>query len=46
MISNKMINTETTWQLETEADVKHYITMLEKRLMEELREDTIIHVEF
>ena len=45
-ISIKTINTETTWQLETEADVKHYVTMLEKRLLEELREDTIIHVEF
>ena len=46
MISNKMINTETTWRLETVADVKRYVTMLEKRMLEELREDMIIHVEF
>lgn len=45
-ISIKVINTETTWQLETKEDVKHYVTMLEKKLLEELREDTIIHVEF
>lgn len=41
-----MINTETTWQLETEADVKRYVTMLEKRMLEELRKDMIIHAEF
>ena len=45
-ISIKTINTETTWQLETKEDVKRYVSMLEKKLMEELREDTIIHVEF
>lgn len=45
-ISIKAINTETTWQLETKEDVKRYVTMLEKKLLEELREDTIIHIEF
>ena len=32
-ISIKSINTETTWQLETSADVKKYIAELEKKLM-------------
>ena len=45
-ISIKSINTEATWQLETSADVKKYIAELEKKLMAQLEDDTIIHVEF
>ena len=45
-ISIKSINTETTWQLETSADVKKYIAELEKKLMAQLEDDTVIHVEF
>lgn len=45
-ISIKSINTETTWQLETFADVKKYITELEKKLMAQLEDNTVIHVEF
>lgn len=45
-ISIKSINTETTWQLETSEDVKKYIAELEKKLLAQLEEDTVIHVEF
>lgn len=45
-ISIKSINTETTWQLETSEDVKRYLAELEKKLMAQLEEDTVIHVEF
>lgn len=45
-ISIKTINTETTWQLETSADVKKYIAELEKKLMAQLEDDTIINIEF
>lgn len=45
-VSIKSINTEATWQLETAADVKKYIAALEKKLMAQLEDDTVIHVEF
>ena len=45
-ISIKSINTEATWQLETSEDVKKYIAELEKKLMAQLEDDTVIHVEF
>ena len=45
-ISIKSINTEATWQLETSDDVKKYIAELEKKLMAQLEDDTVIHVEF
>jgi len=45
-VSIKSINTETTWQLETTADVKKYITELEKRLLAQLEDDTVVHIEF
>ena len=45
-LSIKSINTETTWQIESPEDVKHYITELEKKLMRTLEEDTIINIEF
>ena len=46
IISIKSINAETTWQLETSEDVKRYIAELEKKLMAQLEDDTVIHVEF
>ena len=45
-VSIKSINNATTWQLETEADVKKYIEELEKKLMNTLEDNTIINVEF
>lgn len=45
-ISIKSINTETTWQLETVEDVKRYVAELEKKLLEQLEDETIIHIEF
>lgn len=45
-ISIKSINNATTWQIENEADVRKYITELEKKLMNTLEEDTIINIEF
>lgn len=36
----------TTWQLESESDVKKYIAELEKKLMNTLEEGTIINIEF
>ena len=45
-VSIKTINNATTWQLETEADVKRYIAELEKKLMNTLEDNTIINIEF
>lgn len=45
-VSIKSINNATTWQLETEADVKKYIEELEKKLINTLEDNTIINVEF
>ena len=45
-ISIKSINTETTWQIENTEDVKKYVAELEKRLIAQLEEDTIINIEF
>lgn len=45
-ISIKSINAETTWQLEKAEDVKRYVADLEKKLLAQLEDDTIIQVEF
>ena len=45
-ISIKSVNTETTWQLETADDVKRYVEELERKLLAQLEENTIVHVEF
>ena len=45
-VSIKSINTETTWQLETVDDVKKYVAELEKKLMAQLEEDTVLNIEF
>lgn len=45
-ISIKSVTVESTWQLETPEDVKHYIASLENKLMKTLEEDTVINIEF
>lgn len=45
-ISIKTVNNASSWQLETEEDVKRYITELEKKLINLLEDNTIISVEF
>ena len=45
-VSIKSINNATTWQIETEDDVKLYIAELEKKLMNTLEDNTIINIEF
>ena len=45
-ISIKTINTTSTWQIETEEDVKKYIQELEKKLISSLEENTVINIEF
>ncbi|MDO5135215.1 MAG: BREX system P-loop protein BrxC, partial [Eubacteriales bacterium] len=45
-VSIKTINTETTWQLETADDVRKYVAELERKLLAQLDEDTIVSIEF
>ncbi|MBO5318820.1 MAG: BREX system P-loop protein BrxC [Ruminococcus sp.] len=45
-VSIKTINNATTWQIETEEDVKRYVAELEKKLIYALEEDTVLNVEF
>lgn len=45
-ISIKSVNNASTWQIETEADVKRYVAELEKKLIKELEDNTVINVEF
>lgn len=45
-ISIKSINTSSTWQLETEDDVRKYIEELQRKLMNTLEEDTVVNIEF
>jgi len=45
-ISIKQINLETTWQIETEQDIDHYVTELKTRLRKALEDDTVINIEF
>lgn len=45
-ISIKSVTVESTWQLETPEDVKHYVAALESKLMKTLEEDTVINIEF
>lgn len=45
-ISIKTVNNASTWQIETEDDVKRYIVELEKKLISSLEDNTIIQVEF
>ncbi len=45
-VSIKTINNASTWQIETEEDVKKYVAELEKRLIATLEDDTVINIEF
>lgn len=45
-ISIKSVNNASSWQIETEEDVRKYIAELEKKLIDSLEDDTIINVEF
>ena len=45
-VSIKSINNAATWQIESEDDVKKYIAELESKLMNLLKDDTIINIEF
>ena len=46
IVSIKSVNTSDTWQIENEADVKKYVTELERRLIEQLEDNTVINIEF
>lgn len=45
-VSIKMINTETTWRIESEEDVDRYVEALRRKLKQSVKEDTILNVEF
>ncbi|MDD3414367.1 MAG: hypothetical protein PHY47_10235 [Lachnospiraceae bacterium] len=45
-ISIKTVNNASSWQIETEEDVKQYIAELEKKLINSLEDNTIINIEF
>lgn len=45
-VSIKSINTSSSWQLESAADVDKYLADLKNKLMNTLEEDTIITIEF
>ncbi|MBF1049794.1 BREX system P-loop protein BrxC [Peptostreptococcus sp.] len=45
-ISIKSVNNVSSWQIETEEDVKKYIEKLENKLINLLEDNTIINIEF
>ena len=45
-ISIKDINTSKTWRIETESDVRKYVSELESKLLSKLEENIIINIEF
>ena len=45
-VSIKSINTETTWRIETEADVDRYVETLKSKLKLNIKEGTILNIEF
>ena len=45
-ISIKNINVSNSWQIETPQDVDKYIAALRERILKELKEDTVINIEF
>lgn len=45
-VSIKAINSEATWRIETEADVDRYVENLKLKLKQNIKEDTILNVEF
>ncbi len=46
ILSIKNINNEISWQMETAEDVRRYVAQLEEKLLAQLEEDTVLHVEF
>ena len=46
ILSIKSINNEISWQIENAEDVKRYVAQLEEKLLAQLEEDTILHIEF
>ncbi len=45
-ISIKSLNRGNAWEIESKDDVEKYISELKEKLLDEIREDTIIHIEF
>ena len=45
-VSIKSINSETTWQIETEDDVDRYVETLKSNLKKSIQENMILNVEF
>jgi len=45
-VSIKSINSETTWRIETEADVDRYVETLKAKLKQSIKENTILNIEF
>lgn len=45
-VSIKTINSSSTWQIETEDDVKKYVSELEHKLLATLEDNTVINIEF
>ena len=45
-VSIKKVNSSTSWQVETEKDVDHYLAELKKKILNELEENTVINIEF
>ncbi len=45
-VSIKSINTESTWRIEKEADVDRYVEGLRIKLKQNIKEDTILNIEF
>ncbi|MBV1758099.1 MAG: BREX system P-loop protein BrxC [Dethiosulfatibacter sp.] len=45
-VSIKSINSETTWRIETEADVERYIEALKAKLKQQIKDDMILNIEF
>ncbi|MGL4606036.1 MAG: BREX system P-loop protein BrxC [Eubacteriaceae bacterium] len=45
-MSIKSINAESTWRIETEADVDRYVGGLKRKLKESIKEDIVLNIEF
>jgi DNA-binding MarR family transcriptional regulator len=45
-VSVKALTSHTTWRIESEEDIKNYTDELERKLKDELEDNTIINVEF
>ena len=45
-MSIKEITAYSSWQIETEEDVRRYVSELQKKLMDKLENNTVIHIEF